>query len=228
MISADIKIMVVDDEPDILEFVTYNLEREGYQVTTAQNGFSAIDLAKENLPHLILLDIMMPEMDGVTTCYRLRGESALESTIIAFLTARNEDYSEIAGFEAGADDYILKPISPRVLNSRIKALVRRHPLFGIPKSNIIDLDGISLNREKYEVKVDGQPIELTRKEFDVLWLMGEKPGRVFSRAQIYRHVWGGNPIAGNRTIDVHISKIRNKLNQRFVKTIKGVGYKIDG
>ncbi len=228
MIPSEIRILVVDDEPDILEFVMYNLQREGYQVTTATNGFTAIDLAKEHHPHLILLDIMMPEMDGVTTCHRLRGERSLEHTIIAFLTARHEDYSEIAGFDAGADDYILKPISPRVLSSRIKALMRRHRLVSSPRKHIIELENLKLDREKYEVIVDGKSLDLARKEFDVLWLMAEKPGKVYSREEIYRHVWGSDVIVGNRTIDVHISKIRHKLKQRFIRTVKGVGYKIDG
>ena len=228
MITSDIKILIVDDEPDILEFLSYNLQREGYQVFQAQNGQQGIELAKIQEPHLILLDIMMPEMDGVTTCHRLRAEGSLEETIIAFLTARHEDYSEIAGFEAGGDDYILKPISPRVLGSRIRALLRRHRQFRSPQSHRLELNGLTLDKEKYDVKVDGVSLELARKEFDVLWLLAEKPGKVYSRQEIYRRVWGSDVIVGNRTIDVHISKLRNKLQQRFIKTIKGVGYKIDG
>lgn len=228
MNTSDIKILIVDDEPDILEFVSYNLRRDGYRVFEAQNGQEGIDLAKIHCPHLILLDIMMPEMDGVTTCHRMRADPSLEETIIAFLTARHEDYSEIAGFDAGGDDYILKPISPRVLGSRIKALLRRLKQFRAPQSLRIELEGLSLDKEKYEVIVDSKPLELARKEFDVLWLMAEKPGKVFSREEIYRHVWDSDVIVGNRTIDVHISKLRNKLNQRFIKTIKGVGYKLDG
>ena len=227
MTASDIKILLVDDEPDILEFVTYNLEREGYEVMQAQNGHKALELAQDKKPHLILLDIMMPDMDGVTTCHRLRANNSLEDTIIAFLTARHEDYSEIAGFDAGGDDYIHKPISPRVLSSRIKALVRRHRIFRAPQSDMIEFNGLELDREKYEVKVDEGNINLARKEFEVLWLLAQKPGKVFSRKEIYRHVWGSDVIVGNRTIDVHISKLRNKLNQRFIKTIKGVGYKID-
>ncbi len=227
MTPGDVKILVVDDEPDILEFVGYNLECEGYQVTRASNGYEAIDLALKVRPHLILLDIMMPEMDGVTTCYRLKKEVEQDDTMIAFLTARKEEYSEIAGFEAGADDYIQKPISPRVLNSRIKALLRRHRSFEAPTNKQIQLVDLMLDKEKYEVRAKGEKISLARKEFDILWLFAEKPGKVYSREEIYRKVWRSDVLVGNRTIDVHISKLRNKLDQQFIKTIKGIGYKFD-
>ncbi len=225
---ADYKILVVDDEPDILEFVGYNLQREGYNVSKASNGFDALDIANQMQPHLILLDIMMPDMDGVTTCHKIRNEATCKDTIIAFLTARHEEYSEIAGFEAGADDYIRKPISPRVLRSRVNALLRRHQVFNTKKSHVLQHEGLYLDREKFEVKIDDEPFVLAKKEFEILWLMAEKPGKVYSREEIYRHVWGSDVIVGNRTIDVHISKLRNKLNQRFIKTIKGIGYKIEG
>ncbi len=226
MVASDVKILIVDDEPDILEFVSYNLKRQGYQVSKASNGHDALDLARSERPHLILLDIMMPDLDGVATCYRLRKTTESDDTIIAFLTARHEEYSEIAGFEAGADDYIQKPISPSLLNYRIKALLKRHRHF-TSQSNVIRLDGLTLDREKYEVRVDDQKLDLARKEFDILWLMAGKPGKVYSRDEIYHKVWGRDVIVGNRTIDVHISKLRNKLEQKYIRTIKGVGYKLE-
>lgn len=225
--TTDYKILIVDDEPDILEFVGYNLQREGYKVSRASNGFDALDIANQTQPHLILLDIMMPDMDGVTTCHRIRNEATCKDAVIAFLTARHEEYSEIAGFEAGADDYIRKPISPRVLKSRVNALLRRHVVFHSEKSNTLQHEGLFLDREKFEVKVDGKLHVLAKKEFEILWLMAQKPGKVYAREEIYRHVWGSDVIVGNRTIDVHISKLRNKLHQRYIKTIKGVGYKIE-
>lgn len=227
MVENDVKILVVDDEPDILEFVGYNLSREGYKVSQASNGQEALNLAESIRPHLILLDIMMPDMDGVTTCHKIRSACDLEDTLIAFLTARHEAYSEIAGFEAGADDYIHKPISPRVLNSRIKALLRRHPTLNSTSESTIRIDQLFLDHDKYEVSIDGEAIDLAKKEFEILWLLAEKPGKVYSREEIYRNIWGSDVIVGNRTIDVHISKLRQKLQQRYIRTVKGIGYKID-
>lgn len=227
MADADARILVVDDEPDILEFVGYNLEKEGYQVHQATNGSEAYSLAQKLNPHLILLDIMMPEMDGVTACHRFRSDRNFENTIIAFLTARHEEYSEIAGFSAGADDYIHKPISPRLLNTRVKALLRRHKNLSKREETMLTVDNLMLDREKYEVRIDDIPVDLARKEFEILWLLAEKPGKVFSRDEIYRSVWGSDVIVGNRTIDVHVSKLRNKLGDQFIKTIKGIGYKIE-
>lgn len=227
MQTNNVKILVVDDEPDILEFIGYNLRKEGYQVEQAGNGFQALDVAKVQNPHLILLDIMMPEMDGVATCHRFRNDEQFRDTLIAFLTARHEEYSEVAGLEAGADDYIRKPVSPRVLSSRVKAILRRHRVLSLPNQQIIQLNGLRLDKDRYQVSVDGQSIELARKEFEILWLLASDPGKVFSRGKIYSAVWGFDVIVGNRTIDVHISKLRTKLDQKYIRTIKGVGYKLE-
>ena len=227
MADMEARILVVDDEPDILEFVGYNLQKEGYQVEQASNGYEAFELAQQLNPHLILLDIMMPQMDGVTACHKFRNDRSFEDTIIAFLTARHEEYSEIAGLTAGADDYIHKPISPRLLNTKVRALLRRHKNLQKADNTIIQIENLLLDREKYQVKLFDQLLELARKEFEILWLLAGKPGKVFSRDEIYRYVWGSDVIVGNRTIDVHISKLRNKLGDQFIKTIKGVGYKIE-
>ncbi len=227
MVDTEARILVVDDEPDILEFVGYNLQKEGYHVQQASTGTQALVMAHEMEPHLILLDIMMPEMDGVTACHKFRNDRFFENTLIAFLTARHEEYSEIAGLTAGADDYIHKPISPRLLNSRVKALLRRHKNLNKTLDTKIQLDHLTLDREKYEAKIEDNALDLARKEFEILWLLSEKPGKVFSRDEIYRHVWGSDVIVGNRTIDVHISKLRVKLGNRYIKTIKGIGYKVE-
>lgn len=227
MFDREARILVVDDELDILEFVGYNLQKEGYEVRQATNGNEAIQVAQQLNPHLILLDIMMPQMDGVTTCHKFRNDRSFEKTIIAFLTARHEEYSQIAGLSAGADDYIFKPISPRLLNSKVKALLRRHKNLYKTENTIIQVENLILDYEKYEVKLHDKSLDLARKEFEILWLLVEKPGKVFSRDEIYRNVWGSDVIVGNRTIDVHISKLRHKLRNHFIKTIKGVGYKIE-
>ena len=224
--NTEIIILVVDDEPDILEFVSYNLERQGYLVYQARSGREALLVAKDYNPHMILLDIMMPDLDGVTTCQQFRSDRLFNDTIIAFLTARHEEYSEIAGLAAGADDYIIKPISPGVLVSRVKALLRRHKNLQKRKDSI-QLEGLYLNRDQYLVKVEEEILELARKEFEILWLMASKPGKVFNRNELYRNIWGNDVIVGNRTIDVHISKIRKKLNQKYIRTVKGLGYKIE-
>jgi two-component system alkaline phosphatase synthesis response regulator PhoP len=220
------KILLVDDEPDILEMIGFNLEREGFEVFTAPNGRKALDLARAHTPDLILLDVMMPEMDGMETCRELRDDARLKNTIIAFLTARNEDYSQIAGFDAGADDYISKPIKPRVLVSRVKALLRR----GVPavaEQPKRDLAGIVIDKERYVVYKDGVELSLPKKEFELLALLASQPGRVFTRENILSSVWGNDVIVGDRTIDVHIRKLREKLGDDFFKTIKGVGYKFE-
>jgi two-component system alkaline phosphatase synthesis response regulator PhoP len=220
------KILLVDDEPDILEMIGFNLEREGFEVYTAPNGRKALELARTHLPDLILLDVMMPEMDGMETCRELREDARLKNTIIAFLTARNEDYSQIAGFDAGADDYISKPIKPRVLVSRVKALLRR----GVPTTAEVpkrDLAGIVIDKERYVVYKDGVELSLPKKEFELLALLASQPGRVFTRENILSSVWGNDVIVGDRTIDVHIRKLREKLGDDFFKTIKGVGYKFE-
>jgi two-component system, OmpR family, alkaline phosphatase synthesis response regulator PhoP len=221
------KILLVDDEPDILEFVKYNLEKEGYEVLTALSGLEAIEIAESEIPALIVVDVMMPGMDGVETCVRLRENKKLDDTIITFLTARNEDFTQIAGFDAGADDYITKPIKPRVLVSRIKALLRRSSGTSEVSETSKDLGGIVIDRNKYSVFKEGVEIDLPKKEFELLSLLASKPGNVFTREVILDRVWGGEVIVGDRTIDVHVRKLREKLGEEIIKTIKGVGYKFD-
>jgi two-component system alkaline phosphatase synthesis response regulator PhoP len=227
MENSGTKILLVDDEQDILEFVGYSLKKEGFTVFTALNGIDAITTAKKEKPDLIILDIMMPEMDGIETCQEIRKIPALENVVIAFLTARNEDYSQIAGFEVGADDYITKPVRPRVLVSRIKALLRRK---NSPKSqqkeNVV-IEGIVIDREKYTVTKDGKQIDLRKKEFELLALLAEKPGKVFTRDAILNTVWGNEVVVGDRTIDVHVNKLREKVGEQYIRTIKGVGYKFE-
>jgi two-component system alkaline phosphatase synthesis response regulator PhoP len=225
MNKEDIKILIVDDENDILEFLSYNLKREGYQVFVCDNGKDAIEKAKEILPQLILLDVMMPELDGIETCRQIRNQKILSETLIAFLTARNEDYSQIAGFDAGADDYINKPIKPRVLLSRISGILRR--FLTNDKDIQADIGGLILDREKFIVLKDGIPVSLPKKEFELMALLMSKPGKVFLRDEILDKVWGGDVVVGDRTIDVHIRKLREKLGDNYIKTIKGVGYKFD-
>jgi two-component system alkaline phosphatase synthesis response regulator PhoP len=219
------KILIVDDELDILEFLSYNLKKEGYQVFTAPDGDEAIAIAKKELPHLVLLDVMMPGLDGIEVCRELRTSPGMDDVIIAFLTARSEDYSHIAGFDAGADDYINKPIKPRVLISRIKALLRRYP--SGKEGESIDMGGLRIDRESYLVIKDGREINLPRKEFELLSLLASKPGKVFAREEILNRVWGDEVIVGDRTIDVHIRKLREKIGEDFIKTVKGVGYKFE-
>lgn len=220
------KILLVDDEPDIIDLISYNLEKEGYDIRTATNGRDAIVIAKEFLPDLILLDVMMPEMDGMETCVQMRATESLKHTIIAFLTARGEDYSQIAGFDAGADDYIPKPIKPRVLMSRIQALLRRK---GNSSSEqfTTEVNGLKIDKEKYLVTLDGVDMSLPKKEFELLSLLLSKPGRVFTREVIFDTVWGDDVIVGDRTIDVHIRKLREKLGSQHISTVKGVGYKFE-
>lgn len=224
MKKKDIKILLVDDEPDILEIVGYNLKTEGYQVFTARNGLEAITAAKKTNPHLILLDIMMPEMDGIEACEKIRKVPALENVIIAFLTARGEDYSQVAGFEAGADDYITKPIKPKVLVSKIKSLLRRLKSVSEPME-ATSIGDIVIDRDEYVVHKNGERINLPRKEFELLSLLTSKPGKVFKREVILDKVWGNEVVVGGRTIDVHIRKLREKIGDEYFKTVKGVGYK---
>lgn len=218
------KILIVDDEQDIVEFISYNLEKEGYNVFTAFNGKDALKIADDNQPDLIILDVMMPGMDGVETCVEMRNNSKLSETVITFLSARGEDYSQIAGLEAGADDYITKPIKPRLLVSRVKALLRRK---GAGASADINMTGVSVDREKYIVYKEGEELKLPRKEFELLALLLSKPGKVFERNEILERVWGSEVIVGDRTIDVHIRKLREKIGGQYLKTIKGVGYKYE-
>jgi two-component system alkaline phosphatase synthesis response regulator PhoP len=229
MNTKDYKILLVDDEPDILEFLSYNINKEGFEVFTASNGKEAIDKAKKVNPHLILLDVMMPEMDGIETCELLRQDKKLQNTIIAFLTARGEDYSQIAGFDAGGDDYITKPVKPKVLVSRIKALLKRFKSAeGIDEKeekSVIKRSNLIIDRDRYIVSKDGEELVLPKKEFELLVLLISKPDRVFTRDEIFSAVWGDNIIVGDRTIDVHIRKLREKIGDEHIKTIKGVGYK---
>ncbi len=219
------KILLVDDEPDILEFLSYNLKKEGYEVHTALTGEEGIRLAKKEIPNLVLLDVMMPGIDGMEVCRELRSATGMDGVVIAFLTARSEDYSHIAGFEAGADDYISKPIKPRVLLSRIKALLRRST--NGTESSAVDVGKLRIDRESYLVFKDGGEISLPRKEFELLSLLASKPGKVFTRDEILNKVWGDEVVVGDRTIDVHIRKLREKLGEEFIRTVKGVGYKFE-
>lgn len=222
------KILLVDDEPDILEFIKYNLKKEGFEVLTANNGKEGLAIAERELPALIILDVMMPDMDGIETCAKIRETPNLNNCIITFLTARNEDYSQIAGFDAGADDYITKPIKPRVLVSRVKALLRRLSFNNSAgEDHRQGLGGIVIDREKYAVFKDGKEISLPRKEFELMALLASKPGKVFHRDVILDTVWGGDVVVGDRTIDVHIRKLREKLGEEYIKTIKGIGYKFE-
>jgi|TARA_B110000914_G_scaffold90944_1_gene79951 two-component system alkaline phosphatase synthesis response regulator PhoP len=224
MKKKDITILLVDDELDILEIIGYNLSGEGYNVVTAQNGVEAIKNAKKHKPKLIILDVMMPEMDGIEACEKLRLIPELSETVITFLTARGEDYSQVAGFEAGADDYITKPIKPKVLISKVKSLLRRFKTQD-DSQQILKLGNITINREEYKILVDTQEMVLPRKEFELLSLLASKPGKVFKREDILDRVWGNDVVVGGRTIDVHIRKLREKIGEQKFKTIKGVGYK---
>ncbi len=224
------KVLIVDDEPDILELMEYNLKKENYIVFRANNGKEAIQIAKKENPDLIILDIMMPELDGIETCRMLRNLPEFKRTLIAFLTARNEDYSQIAGFDVGADDYITKPIKPRVLISRINALFRRYEQGGTKtgeKGQTLDIGGLQIDREQYLVFRGEEKLELPRKEFELLSLLAGKPGKVFTREEILDKVWGEDVVVGDRTIDVHIRKLREKLGEELIRTVKGIGYKFD-
>lgn len=225
MEHSSIKILFVDDEKDILEFMSFSLKKDGFKVLTADNGIHAIEIAKKEQPDLIVLDIMMPGIDGIELCKELRDIHSLKDTIIVFLTARGEDYSQVAGFEAGADDYITKPIRPRVFVSRIKALLRRRSL-NMLSENIV-VNGIQIDRERYVVTCNGERVYFRKKEFELLALLAEKPGKVFTRNEILKTVWGNEIIVGDRTVDVHVNKIREKIGDKYIQTIKGVGYKFE-
>ncbi|MCH2033700.1 MAG: response regulator transcription factor [Tenacibaculum sp.] len=224
MNTNDIKILLVDDEPDILEIVGYNLRSEGYQVFTATNGAEGVKIARKISPHLILLDIMMPEMDGIEACEKIRNIKPLENVIISFLTARGEDYSQVAGFDAGADDYITKPIKPKVLVSKVKSLLRRLKTDTVSEVTT-KIGDILINRDEYVVFKGEEKITLPRKEFELFSLLTSKPGKVFKRETILDSVWGNEVVVGGRTIDVHIRKLREKIGDHYFKTVKGVGYK---
>jgi two-component system alkaline phosphatase synthesis response regulator PhoP len=227
MKKKEIKILLVDDEQDILEIVGYNLSQEGYKIVTASNGREAIAVAKKELPHLIIMDVMMPEMDGMEACEAIRKLPELNNVIITFLTARSEDYSQVAGFEVGADDYIAKPIKPKLLVSKVKALLRRLKNDSPEGAENLVLGNITINREEYKIIIGDNEISLPRKEFELFYLLASKPGKVFKREEILDKVWGNEVIVGGRTIDVHIRKLREKIGEDLFKTIKGVGYKFE-
>jgi len=217
------KILIVDDEPDILEILKYNLEKENYAIHTANNGIEAIEIAKQQEPDLIILDVMMPELDGIETCKMLRSMKVFEETIIIFLTARNEDYSEVAGFDAGADDYVTKPIRPKTLVARVKTLLKRSAKSKKNSSNI-KIGELEIDFEKRKVLKKGEEILLPRKEFQLLELLILSPDKVFTRDEIYSAIWGNNIIVGDRTLDVHIRKLRKNIGEDYIRTSKGVGY----
>jgi two-component system alkaline phosphatase synthesis response regulator PhoP len=229
MNASDYRILLVDDEEDIIEFLNYNLKKEGYSVNTAKNGIEALEKAKTFLPHLIILDVMMPEMDGMETCEKIRSIPSLADIVIAFLTARGEDYSQIAGFEAGADDYIQKPVKPKLFLSRVKALLKRVGNYNHSsqeqKFNSKKYGDIEIDKDRYLIIQNGNEFSLPRKEFELLVLLVSRPQKVFTRDEIYASVWGEKIIVGDRTIDVHIRKLREKIGDDYIKTIKGVGYK---
>ncbi|KAF0203460.1 MAG: two-component system OmpR family alkaline phosphatase synthesis response regulator [Bacteroidetes bacterium] len=226
MDNNQFRILLVDDEPDVLEFLSYNLKKEGYTVYKAKNGRVGLELAVQEKPHLVILDVMMPEMDGIETCREIKQIPGLKDSLVVFLTARGEDYSQIAGFDAGADDYITKPIKPKVLTSRVKALLRRYKA-AEGESLIHNLPEMIIDREKYVIFKDGKEITLPKKEFELLLLLTSRPNKVFSRDEIFARVWGNDVIVGDRTIDVHVRKIREKIGIENIKTIKGVGYKYE-
>ena len=223
MENKDITILIVDDEPDIIEIVRYNLAAEGYTIKSAKNGLDAISAANKFKPQLILLDVMMPKMDGMEACRRIREIPELSDTVVAFLTARGEDYSELAGFEAGADDYITKPIKPKVLVGRVKGLLRRFKMPEIEKE--MTFGTLTIILEEYKIRLDNEEIPLPKKEFELLALLASQPGKVFKREDILNKIWGSEVIVGDRTIDVHIRKLREKIGDEKIKTVKGVGYK---
>jgi len=222
LVSENFKILLVDDEPDILEIISYTLKSDGYLVFTAENGIKAIELAKKVKPQLIILDVMMPEMDGIEACEIIRNDSEIGNSLIVFLSARGEDYSQIAGFNAGADDYITKPIKPKVLKSKIKSLLRR---LSQEERDLIKIGSLIIDRSGYKVSLNGKDISLPRKEFELLFLLCSKPEKVFKREFILESVWGKDVVVGDRTIDVHIRKLREKIGDSYFKTVKGVGYK---
>ena len=225
MKKSDIKILCVDDEPDILEILKYNLSNEGYNVSTASDGKSAIEMAYNISPNLIIMDVMMPSMDGIEACEKLRSDEKFNDTIIMFLTARGEDYSHVAAYDAGADDYVTKPVKPKVLVSKVKGLLRRLKKVIAQDINEIVFDDIKIDREKYKVYISNNVLNLPRKEFELLYLLASKPDKVYKREKIMETVWGSEVVVGDRTIDVHIRKLREKVGDKYFKTVKGVGYK---
>ena len=222
MEKKNTKILLVDDEPDIVEIIRFNLEQNGYQISTASDGLEAIKVAEKEIPHLIIMDVMMPNLDGIEACERLRQDDRFSDTIIMFLTARGEDYSYVAAFDAGADDYVTKPIKPKVLVSKVKGLLRR--LKEKESKNIFVFNKLTIDRDSYKVINEHKELSLPRKEFELLFLLASMPGKVFTREKIMDVVWGGD-VVGDRTIDVHIRKLREKIGNHYFKTVKGIGYK---
>ncbi len=227
MSVAKQKILIVDDEPDILELIEYNLKKEGYQVFLASNGQEGISVAKKVQPDLIVLDIMMPKMDGIEACRLMRAIPEFKKTFMVFLTARSEEYSEIAGFNVGADDYIAKPIKPRALVSRINAILRRNTSTEEVSHNKLEIGDLVIDREAFLVFQNGVKVVLAKKEFELLYLLASKPGKVYTRETILKNIWEDSVVVTNRTIDVHIRKLREKLGENYVVTVKGVGYKFE-
>jgi two-component system alkaline phosphatase synthesis response regulator PhoP len=230
MDPSDVKILIIDDEPDIVEFLTYNLKKEGFKIDKAYNGREALELVQRVQPHLILLDIMMPEMDGIETCEKIREDPVNDKILIVFLTARSEDYSQIAGFSAGADDYINKPVKPKLLISRLNAILRRYgTIRRDPQENsqVLEFKNMVIDPEKHVVYRNNSELILPRKEFKLLLLLTSKPARVFTREEIFDELWGSEVFVGDRTIDVYVRKLREKLGDDSIKTIKGVGYKFE-
>ena len=227
MSTAKQKILIVDDEPDILELIEYNLKKEGYQVYLATNGSDGVAMAKKVHPDLIILDIMMPKMDGIEACRIMRAIPEFKNTFMVFLTARSEEYSEIAGFNVGADDYIAKPIKPRALISRINAILRRNTSGEEISDNKVEIGDLVIDREAYLVFQSGAKVVLAKKEFELLYLLASKPGKVYTRESILKNIWEDSVVVTNRTIDVHIRKLREKLGENYVATVKGVGYKFE-
>ncbi len=226
MKKSDIKILLVDDEPDIREIIGYNLSNEGYQVYEASDGEKAVKKAEEIIPHLIIMDIMMPNLDGISACELLRGNPKLQATVVMFLTARGEDFSYVAAFDAGADDYVTKPIKPKVLLSKVKGLLRRFKNADATPA-VLNLGNITIDREEYKVSQGDQSYTLPRKEFELLYLLASRPGKVHKREKIMEKIWGSDVVVGDRTIDVHIRKLREKVGDHYFKTVKGVGYKFE-
>lgn len=224
MKKKDIKILLVDDEPDVIEIIRYNLDQEGYKLYTASNGEEAVEKAKKKLPHLIIMDVMMPKMDGIEACEQLRNDIRFNDTIIMFLTARGEDYSYVAAFDAGADDYVTKPIKPKVIVSKVKALLRRLKKEEQTQEKI-QIGKLIIDREQYEVTHMDKSFSMPRKEFELLYLLASNPDKVIKRDKIMEIVWGSEVVVGDRTIDVHIRKLREKVGDKYFKTVKGVGYK---
>jgi len=227
MVKQNAQILIADDELDILELIRHTLNKEGFLVHVASNGAQAVEVAKDIKPDLIILDVMMPVMDGMEACRQIKEDPTTASTPIVFLTARSEEFAELAGFEAGADDYIAKPIRPRVLLSRVKALLRRGNNLAMPEPEKYAFDNLTIDRERFLVEYEGKPLQFPRKEFELLAFLASRPGRVFTRDEILENVWGNEVLVVDRTIDVHVRKIREKLNDQFIYTVKGVGYKFD-